>query len=57
MKRFQRVSAILMALALIVGLLPAGGFPMRSAAAAETNPAVGDGNTYLRAVYQASGAN
>ncbi|MBQ3146955.1 MAG: metallophosphoesterase [Oscillospiraceae bacterium] len=56
MKRFQKVSAFLMALALIVGLLPAGGFPMRSAAA-ETNPAVGDGNTYLRAVYQASGAN
>jgi len=54
MKRFQRVSAFLMALALMVSLLPAGVFSIRSAATEEA-PAVEVGKTYLHAVYQASG--
>ena len=57
MKRLKRVGAILMALALIVGLLPVGVFHTHAHAAGETPvvPSVGDNNIYLHAVYVADG--
>ena len=49
MKRFKRVSAFLVALALIVGLAPAGLFSVQSSA---TAPSKDDGKTYLHAVWE-----
>ena len=58
MKRFQKVSAFLMALVLIVSLLPAGVLPavaLDSQQNGTVTPSVGDGKTYLHAVYVSDG--
>ena len=58
MKRFQRISAFLMALVLIVSLLPAGVLPAIALDAQQNGivtPSVGDGKTYLHAVYVCNG--
>ena len=58
MKRFQRASAFLMALVLIASLLPVGVLPaiaLDSQQNGIVTPSVGDGKTYLHAVYVSGG--
>ena len=54
MKRFKRISAIFLAMVLIVGLIP-GGFLSVETSAESITPSVGDNKTWLHAVYDADG--